>query len=59
MALVNRGCLRAVRTGHERLDATLMDKVKNDAAAEENRQQLVAAIEAGLMTSRPRAAARR
>jgi AAA domain len=59
MALVNRGCLRAVRTGHERLDTTLMDKVKNDAAAEENRRQLVAAVEAGLMTSRPRAAARR
>jgi AAA domain len=59
MALVNRGCLRAVRSGHERLDTTLMDKVKNDAAAEENRQQLVAAIEAGLMTSRPRAAARK
>lgn len=59
MALVNRGCLRAVRTGHERLDTTLMDQVKNDAAAEESRRELVAAIEAGLITSRPRAAARK
>jgi hypothetical protein len=53
MALINRGCLRAIRTGHERLDADLMDRVKNDAAAEESRQELAAAIEAGLLTSNP------
>jgi hypothetical protein len=53
MALISRGCLRAVRTGAERLDAGLMDQVKNDAAAEADRQELAAAIEAGLLTSRP------
>ncbi|MFG3207301.1 ATP-binding protein [Streptomyces sp. NPDC048192] len=54
MALINRGCLRAIRTGQERLDAELMDQVNNDAAAEEARLELVAAMEAGLLTSRPR-----
>jgi len=61
MALISRGCLRAIRTGTERLDSTLMDQVKNDAAAEADRRELLAAIEAGLLTSRPartRAAAR-
>ncbi|MET8337816.1 ATP-binding protein [Streptosporangium canum] len=55
MALINRGCLRAVRGGHERLDAELMDRVKNDAAAEGARKELASAIEAGLLTSRPAA----
>jgi len=41
MTLVNRGCQRAVRTGAERLDRELMDRVKNDAAAEKNRCELV------------------
>ncbi|MDL4774875.1 MULTISPECIES: hypothetical protein [Thermomonosporaceae] len=54
MALVNRGCYRAIRTGHERLDEELMDGVKNDAAAEEARLDLKAAIDAGLLTSKPR-----
>jgi AAA domain-containing protein len=53
MALINRGCLRAIRCGHERLDVELMDSVKNDAAAEEARRELTAAIEAGLLTTRP------
>ncbi|WP_433191538.1 AAA family ATPase [Actinoallomurus sp. CA-150999] len=53
MALINRGCLRAIRSGHERLDPELMNQVKNDAAAEESRQELAAAIEAGLLTTRP------
>ena len=53
MALISRGCLRAVRTGAERLDAALMDQVKNDAAAEADRRELAAAVEAGLLTSRP------
>lgn len=54
MTLINRGCLRAIRNGHERLDAELMDQVKNDAAAEEARRELAAAIEDGLLTTRPR-----
>ncbi|MEU9273897.1 ATP-binding protein, partial [Streptomyces sp. NPDC048341] len=53
MALINRGCLRAIRSGHERLDKELMDRVNNDAAAEEARKDLASAIEAGLLTSRP------
>ncbi len=53
MALVNRGCLRAIRSGHERLDKGLMNQVKNDAAAEEARKELESAIEAGLLTTRP------
>jgi hypothetical protein len=53
MALISRGCLRAIRTGAERLDAELMDQVRNDVAAEADRQQLLAAITAGLLTSRP------
>ena len=58
MALVSRGCLRAIRTGAERLDADLMDYVKNDAAAEADRRELAAAIEAGLLTARPASRAR-
>ncbi|MET7638644.1 AAA family ATPase [Streptomyces sp. NPDC005438] len=53
MALINRGCLRAIRSGHERLDTDLMDQVKNDAAAEAARKELEAEIAAGLLTSRP------
>ncbi len=39
MALINRGCLRAIRSGHERLDEDLMNRVKNDAAAEKSRKE--------------------
>ncbi|MFE6593612.1 ATP-binding protein [Streptomyces sp. NPDC057781] len=53
MALINRGCLRAIRSGNERLDKDLMDQVKNDVAAEESRKELEAAMKAGLLTSRP------
>lgn len=59
MALINRGCLRAIRTRHERLDTWLMDQVNNDAAAEEARRELACALEAGLLTSRPQARRRR
>ncbi|MDI3418806.1 hypothetical protein [Streptomyces luteolus] len=53
MALINRGCLRAIRSGHERLDEELMNRVKNDAAAEAARKELEAEIKAGLKTTRP------
>ena len=53
MALINRGCLRAIRSKCEVLDKELMDQVKNDAAAEEARRELAAAIKAGLLTTRP------
>ncbi len=53
MSLINRGCLRAIRGGHERLDKELMNQVKNDAAAEEARKELEAELKAGLKTTRP------
>lgn len=53
MALINRSCLRAIREGEEKLDKALMNQVKNDAAAEEARCELEAAIQAGLLSSRP------
>ncbi|MFJ1551585.1 AAA family ATPase [Streptomyces sp. NPDC088246] len=59
MALINRGCLRAIRSGRERLDEELMNQVKNDAAAEEARKELEAAVEAGLLTTRPTSPAER
>jgi hypothetical protein len=55
MTLITRGCLRAVRTATERLSVELMDKVSNDAAAEDARSELAAAITAGLFTTRPTA----
>jgi len=57
MTLIARGCLRAIRSGQERLSVELMDKVSNDAAAEDARQELAAAIAAGLFTTRPTRAA--
>jgi hypothetical protein len=59
MTLVARGCQRAIRTGAERLDAGLLDQVKNDAAAEAARAQLEASLAGGPLTSRPRPAGRR
>lgn len=53
MALINRACYRAISTGHERLDVDLMKTVKNDAAAEEARLELTAAMKAGLLTAKP------
>jgi hypothetical protein len=53
MTLISRGCLRAIRCGQERLSVELMDKVRNDAAAEDARQELAAAINAGLFSTRP------
>jgi hypothetical protein len=52
MTLLARGCLRAIRTGTEVLTVELMDKVNNDAAAEQARTELAAAIQAGLFSTR-------
>jgi hypothetical protein len=52
MTLIKRGCQRAVRTGVERLDRELMDKVKNDAAAEKARKELELALEARKITTK-------
>nr|WSW58151.1 ATP-binding protein [Streptomyces sp. NBC_00998] len=53
MTLINRGCQRAVRSSAERLDADLLDKVKNDAASEQARAELQHALESGRLVSRP------
>ncbi len=58
MTLINRGCQRAVRTGVERLDQELMDRVKNDEASEAARLELQAALERRRLTSRPRSRSR-
>jgi AAA domain len=54
MTLINRGCQRAVRTGAEKLDAELLDKVKNDAASEKGRKELELAFQTGKITTRLR-----
>ncbi|MFI6542975.1 AAA family ATPase [Streptomyces prunicolor] len=53
ITLINRGCQRAQRTGAERLTQDLLDRVKNDEAAEEARKELECALHAGKATSRP------
>jgi hypothetical protein len=52
MTLIARGCERAIRVKRERLSVELMDKVPNDAAAEQARKELAAAIAAGLFSTR-------
>ncbi|MFJ9381094.1 hypothetical protein [Streptomyces sp. NPDC101455] len=56
MTLVNRGCQRALRTSSERLTRDLLDRVKNDEAAEQARREIEYALQAGRATSRPRRA---
>jgi AAA domain len=52
MTLINRGCQRAVRTGAERLDRELMDRVKNDVAAEKARRELELKLESRRITTK-------
>ena len=52
MTLIARGCRRAIKTNTERLTSELLDGVRNDAAAEAARQELEAAFERGLLTTR-------
>ena len=56
MTLIARGCRRAIQTGAERLTPELLDHVRNDQAAESTRQELAAAFERGLLTTRLAAA---
>jgi len=56
MTLIIRGCRRAVRTGTEKLTRDLLDHVRNDAAAEAARRELLAAFDAGNLSARPAAA---
>jgi len=53
MALIARGCRRAIRTGAEKLTRDLLDHVRNDAAAEAGRLELTASLDAGLLGARP------
>ncbi|MDX8143283.1 ATP-binding protein [Lentzea sp. BCCO 10_0061] len=55
MSLISRGCYRAIKTGTETLTGGLLDAVRIDQAAETARGELHAAIEAGLLSTRPRA----
>jgi hypothetical protein len=52
MTLIARGCRRAIAAGAERLSVEIIDKVNNDAAAEEARVELATAVQAGLFTTR-------
>ena len=52
MTLINRGCQRAVRTGTEVLNQDLLDRVKNDAAAEKARKELEKALSSRRLTTR-------
>ncbi|WP_431968533.1 ATP-binding protein [Nocardia sp. bgisy134] len=51
MTVINRGCQRAIRTGTEKLDTGLLDGVKGDAAAEQGRRELQAAIQSRRITT--------
>jgi AAA domain len=54
MTLIKRGCAKSIASGDERLTAEVLATVKNDAAAERNRLELLAKIESGRLSSRPR-----
>jgi hypothetical protein len=59
MALIKRGCTRAVEVGEEEcLTEEILSQVKNDAAAEQARLELEARFAAGKLSSRPRRARR-
>lgn len=53
MTLITRGCRRAIRAGTERLTRDLLDQVRNDAAAQAARQELLAASGTGKLSARP------
>jgi hypothetical protein len=53
MALIARGCERAIKDGDERLTVDVLNRVKNDAAAEKARLDMVSAFESGRLSSRP------
>ena len=51
MTLINRGCLRAVRTGREYLDCDLLDAVKIDTGADCRRAEFDAAFDSRTLTT--------
>ncbi|MFC4034127.1 TniB family NTP-binding protein [Streptomyces polygonati] len=54
MTLIKRACLRAVRTGEERLTLDLMTQVKLDQAADEQRARWEEMLASGKKTSKPK-----
>ncbi|MBB5913932.1 hypothetical protein BJY24_002799 [Nocardia transvalensis] len=54
MRLIRKGCWRAIRTGAERLDVELLNRVRNDAAADQARRELELALESGHLTTTPK-----
>lgn len=52
MTLITRGITRAIRTGLERLDQNLLDRVLADTAAERRRAETAAAVEVFRTTGR-------
>lgn len=54
MSLIRRGCEAAVTSGAETLTEEIVSNVKIDGAAERDRQELQAAVQAGKLTSKPR-----
>ena len=55
ITLITRGCVKAIRTGEEKLTASLLDGVRIDEASEQARRQLAAAFAAGRLSAAPAA----
>ena len=58
ITLITRGCVKAIRTGEEKLTAPLLDSVRIDEASEQARQ-LAAAFADGQLSAAPAAARRK
>ena len=52
MALIKRGCFRAIKTGDERLTQTLLDGIRNDVASEQARVNLESMMRSGHLSAR-------
>jgi hypothetical protein len=59
ITLITRGCFKAIRTGEEKLTASLLDGVRIDEASEQARLQLAAAFAAGRLSATPGARGRK
>lgn len=54
MTLINRGCLRAIRSGREVLDREVLDAVKTDTGSECRRAELQAVFDSATLTTKAR-----
>ncbi len=52
MALIKRGCFRAIKSGEERLTETLLDGIRNDEASEQARVNLESMMRTGHLNAR-------